>query len=101
MALKAADNGQHRQKMGAALVKGGSILSTGFNKGEEHAEESALRRCEASIDRETIKGATIYVARMRRGKSRPCLKCWTILKSFGVKKVYYFDNVGDVVCEKV
>lgn len=95
IALKVADKGLHPlYKMGAAVVKGGSIISVGFNHRSIHAEESAIRR-------RNVRGCDIYVARQRCGKSKPCLKCQKLLKVAGIRKCHYFECDGSITSERV
>ena len=92
---------------GAVLVRGGAVINLGINsekyssigakyrpdhKGVStyHAEIAAIM----NLPRESIKGSTIYVARVSKGSkedrmSKPCIMCYEVLKAQGVKKVYY------------
>lgn len=98
------------------LVKGGRVISTGYNKyvnpphlfpdkspnedgysefrqhSSIHAEIDAIR----GVDPEIVRGATIYVARVTHGGgvglSRPCENCTNALIDAGVRKVVYTDN---------
>ena len=95
LALKVAERGQHPiYKMGAVVARRGSIISTGFNHREIHAEASA-------IGRRDVRGCDIYVARLRRGKSRPCKECMALLKLSGIRKFFYFDECGHISSEKI
>lgn len=102
-ALRIAENSECRQRHGAVLTQGGRVLGIGVNvnkndpvySGEDqlafsvHAEEAAIR----SWGGASLKGATIYVARLgRRGvplNSKPCAKCQELLKTAGVRRVVY------------
>ena len=33
--------------------------------------------------------------------SRPCSECLETMKKFGIRRVYYSLDTGDIVCEKV
>ena len=90
----------------ALLVKGGRILSVGFNKRKKnkfidiharhpgcttHAECAAILKVRKKID---LTGCKIYVARLKKndhtlGNSKPCEMCQEIIKKHGIKKVYY------------
>lgn len=91
-------------KHAAAVFKGGSMLSVGFNKNRkpgaawendkpcsEHAEVAALRQIRDAT------GVTVYVMRINRsgklGLSAPCPACKEYIKSRGVKKVIYSDDI--------
>ena len=100
----------------AVIVRGGNILSVGFNQrktnafvehytdkvrggGREyclstHAEQQSILNVRKKID---LTGCAIYVARIRPpesnhghlGLSRPCFICQQVLLSYGIKKAYY------------
>ena len=85
-----AEESELRKKHGAIVVRGGSVVGTGYNKHRNdpaylpedvvrehtsyHAEEIAIRQAG-----ENTKGATIYVARVNNNgedrNSQPCLPC--------------------------
>jgi len=100
-------------KHGAVLVKGGSVISSAFNKdkfssfghrfrkhGCGHATHHAEIGCILGIDRSKTSGATVYVVRInRKGEyrlSKPCPMCHEVLKYCGVKKVVYTTNEKEV-----
>jgi len=92
---------------GAVLVKGGRVVSVGFNKGSycafgqrfrdqykyghatQHAEISAI----LGISAKTTQGASMYVARINNENkfrmSKPCCMCHEVMEFVGVRKVYY------------
>lgn len=91
---------------GAILVKGGSIVSFGFNKSNhtqfgqrfrspnkghatQHAEISAI----LGLPRSTTEGADIYVVRVNKEHqwrmSKPCPMCEEALRFVGVKRAFY------------
>lgn len=92
---------------GAVLVKGGNIISVGFNKGcycafgqrfrdfynyghaTQHAEISAILGIPESSTRDT----TMFVVRINNNDdfrmSKPCCMCHQVLEFVGVRKVYY------------
>lgn len=91
---------------GAVLVKGGSVISVGFNKentcsfGQRfrkfktgnatlHAELSAV----LGLDRSATDKADIYVVRVGRlydfKMSKPCPMCEEVLRFCGVSRVFY------------
>lgn len=111
IALKQAEAAPHSQwRVGAAIVRGGSLLSVGHNRYRNspsqvdlegvsyHAEEAALRRA-GDPD-----GATIYVARITRsgklGMARPCQACQRLLLDSGIRYFVYTTSI-DAVIEKV
>ena len=60
-------------------------------------------------ERKKIKKYAIIVIRIdKRDKdsvqlmnARPCQNCLNMMKSIGLKKVYYSDDKGDIVCEQI
>ena len=113
----------HNQyKLGCVVVRGHRIISSGCNSttkcdpiqarldtdkygcecpGKVHAEISALLPFIKS--KEDISGASIYVHRRHKNgvlaKARPCSTCEAVIKSMGIKKVYYTVENG-YACEK-
>ena len=99
---------------GAVLVRGGSILSSAFNKSNHinwankfrakdcgHATHHAELGTVLGMAREKTTGATVYVARIGKSgelkMSKPCEMCQQVLAHVGVKKVYYSiddENIG-------
>lgn len=105
LALKQASLATHdKWKVGAVLVRGGSLISTGFNRYRNHpmhvgadgvsyhAEEVALARAGDP------RGSTIYVARVTKsgilGMAKPCGMCQQLLLDNGVRTVVYTTPLG-------
>lgn len=85
--------------IGAVLVKGGSILSVGWNTRRnqnapirsEHAEMRALRLCK------NPHGASLYVARaINKGwsEAKPCYPCVERLYESGIRQIHYTGRTG-------
>lgn len=100
----------------AIIVRGGSVMSVGFNKRGKnsfvehytdlakakgdwrvstHAEMDAVLQVRSKID---LSGAKIFVVRKhldfskcdsKLAMSRPCVICEQVLLAYGIKKVYY------------
>ncbi len=91
---------------GAVLVKGGSVVSVGFNKGcysafgqrfrhhsighaTQHAEISAV----LGVSEKNTRGASLFVVRINNydkfRMSKPCCMCHQVLNFVGVRKVFY------------
>lgn len=108
-AAKLAIQSDCKHRIGAILVRGGSVLSRGFNKiqndfvsmdavvyddfapyATSHAEMNALSRAKNPF------GATIYVVKVdKRGmlrNAKPCIDCAKALDAAGVAKVVYLDQ---------
>lgn len=105
-ARKIANNSNfspHRH--GAILVKGGSILSSSFNKNkfnrfadrfcthDGHGTIHAELGCILGLDKSITSGSKIFVVRINKENyfknSRPCDMCFACLRHVGIKKVYY------------
>lgn len=96
---------QHR--VGAVVVKGGRVLSTGYNeirwtqrfqKENVHAEEAAIVKLLTAGRPSSLVGADIYVSRFTRGGSiglaKPCLNCQHLIRSVGIRRAYYTCSDG-------
>ena len=96
-----------RQKHGAVIVKGGSVIGTGFNKdtnnpfmvSPEHIKTNCSRHAEIEAMRDAswnVKGAVLYVARVNnQGKdrySKPCTHCEAVIIEKQIKKVIYTES---------
>ena len=86
--------------MGAVIVKGSRILGMGVNSSKTHpksngrfktvhAEHQAIISCGLA----DLNNAVIYVYRETKDKhpamAKPCDACSSLLKSLGIKKVFY------------
>lgn len=106
VALNQAEKAPHAKwRVGAVLVRGGSVISTGYNRYRNnpsqvelpdvsyHAEEVALKRAGDSAE-----GSTLYVARLTRSGdlalSRPCEWCQHKLSEYGVYTVSWTTEYG-------
>lgn len=105
LAIKQATLATHEKwRVGAVLVRGGSLISTGFNRYRNHpmyvgadgvsyhAEEVALMRAGDP------RGSTIYVARITKsgllGMAKPCEACQQLLLDNGVRSVVFTTPAG-------
>ena len=97
--------------IGAVLVKGGKVLSTGYNRYSAQAEWLAtcygldLYSLHAEMDAITqappgsLQGATLFVSgfKSKNGNPiscRPCKKCWRIIEHVGIAWVYWATKNG-------
>ena len=107
-----ASKSEARQKHGAIVVKGGSVLGTGYNKDRNHPDnvspEHIKTHCSVHAEVEAIrdagwnvKGAVLYVARINRfGEdrySKPCDRCMVVIEETQIKKVIYTGSENDYV----
>lgn len=106
-ALKAAGKSTFsRARVGAVIVKGGRLLSSGCNKTRYskhtarnqyesiHAEEAAIIRILTKPNGlQLLAGATLYVSRIKKdgttGLAKPCEPCQKLINSVGIRKVIY------------
>ena len=102
IAKKASEKSKERFKMGAVITRGNRVLAHGYNinkthpkygSGEYktvHAESSAICKC----IRQGIKleGASIWVYRRNEQLAKPCPCCMELIRSVGIKNVYYTDG---------
>lgn len=97
-------------RVGAVLTKGKTVLGVGHNKRNHpsvcwskriihsklslHAEKAAI----LGLRGFEIRGATLYVVRVRRDGSlaiaKPCSRCKGMLNNHGVRRVFYTSEVG-------
>lgn len=98
IARKMAAHSHHKQhRLGAVLIRGGNIISRGFNFSEVHAEKCAINRCWRTGD---LRGTTLVVVRVKRngtlGMALPCDTCMARIVKAGIKTVYYSDDKGEI-----
>jgi deoxycytidylate deaminase len=109
-AMKSSVNNRHS----AALIKKDVILNLSYNKFIKqikhcksihyltiHAEVNAI--C-SYYDKKNVRGMNIIVIRIdnygiKLKNSRPCNDCIIKLRKFGISKVYYSNEKGDIVFE--
>lgn len=106
LALLQAEQAPHEKwRVGAVLIRGGSVIGTGYNRyrndpamvspGEVsyHAESVALRRAG-----DNAFGATMYVARITKGgelgMAKPCHRCQELLITSGIHTVVWTNPYG-------
>lgn len=104
-AIKQASLSTFRQQVGAIIVKGGNVISTGYNKtryskktGKKwtsiHAEEDAILSAMAKPNGlKRLAGSTLYVSRiLKNGQTalaKPCATCQQLINAVHIKKVIH------------
>jgi len=84
----------------ALIVKKRRVISVGYNNPKTHPMAlTKMQQLHAEMDaivgctRESLRGAEMIVVRARRdkqtGKAKPCAACETLIRSVGLKRVYY------------
>ena len=110
-AFQQANKSKHNQhKVGAVVVKGGRVLSTGFNAMRPssllgtptlHAEGAAILKLMKARRLHDLSGSDIYVTRFTRGGAvgcaKPCPACHALIESVGIRRIYYTDITGTSV----
>lgn len=118
----------NRYRLAAAIIKKNRILGMGINnyckshplqaKYAKHkkaiypcAEVNSVHNAIKRHGREELRGATIYVARLRYANSKrtelisglayPCVGCQKHIKELGIKKIIYTLDDGNFACEEV
>lgn len=111
---KVALNSELHYKHSACVLKGDKILKIGINryfktlnyennniKLSIHAEIDALFK----MNQKFTKGTDILIIRLgNHGKlknSRPCNSCIDKLKQKGIRKAYYSNEDGNIICEYI
>ena len=108
IASKEALKSKHKQhRLGAVIVKGHRILSTGFNEirpshviGTEtlHAEASAVLKLLKENRLHDLAGAEMYVTRFTEGGAvglaMPCVHCMGLVSSVGIRRLHYTTDFG-------
>ena len=107
-----------KQRHGAILVKGGSIINTCFNKDKFCSFAGKFRDpnsgpatihaelgCVLGLARDVTSGGDIFVCRINKigelRNSKPCIMCHQVMKHVGIKRVYYTTNEGSVEMYKL
>lgn len=98
-------------KVGAALVWGSNLIVDGHNKNRSHPRSPHKFCIHAEVDvlirNITWPGnrTTMYVVRITKGgqwaTSKPCERCWMMMKEYGVDSVTYIDEKGEIKTEKL
>ena len=115
LAAKCSLSGEHtKHRLGCVIVKGGAVLSTGHNqlrytkqlkKPTLHAEADAILKVLKGQNQHLLVGAVMYVSRYTRGGNiglaMPCSNCLALIRSVGIKTVFYTTDEGTTEKMKV
>lgn len=96
-----------KHRVGAVITKGHRILATGFNeiryskiigKTSLHAEAAAIKQLLDQRKLCDMVGANMYVTRFTRGGrigiAKPCQSCLALIRSVGIRRVYFTQDDG-------
>lgn len=92
-----AGKARHKNHRHAAIIyRGGNIVAQGVNHDQTHAEVQALNKLWPDHRKDT----TLVSIRMTRGgklgMAKPCPECEAYCRTWGVKKVVYSDENGQM-----
>lgn len=112
-ACKAAEESTLRFKVGSVIVNAGRIISSGCNerrytkhvRGRRHAqslcsEQAAIVKLLTARRQDELVGASLYVTRINTqgvAMAKPCPFCQELIRSVGIRKVFYTDEDQKVV----
>lgn len=117
IAQKKSNHAAHR--MGAVVVKGNRILSTGANQVSRgckyihdkkwsdslHAEAAAILQLLKHNDLRSLAGADLYVTRINKvghvRMAKPCRYCQDLAQAVGIRRIFYTTNEGTTECFRV
>lgn len=112
--IKNAEKSCVNQKHSAALLKNGKIIDVGYNKycsftkkSTIHAEIDVLMNMRKKYKKKyQMINLDIIIIRISPKdsvlkNSRPCNHCIDTLRKFNIKRVYYSNEYGEIVCEKI
>lgn len=101
--VKYSDHHQHN--IGSVVVNKNKVISIGYNilkthRHSPHPFKSSHSEFRAiwGVDPKELRGSSIYVYRQRKngelGLAKPCESCYNLIKSVGIKTIYYTDYDG-------
>jgi deoxycytidylate deaminase len=103
-----------QHKVGAVIMKGSRLLSTGYNTRQyshilgtatRHAESAAVLKLLKEGRQHDLVGANCYVTRFTAGgtcsMARPCPVCYRLLQATGIRKIYYTNEFGETTSERL
>lgn len=116
-AIEEAEKSSYRFKIGCVIFKGSRIISSGHNeirscskildkykkyKNALHAEQAAIIK----TDWRKLNGCSILTVKISGnmgylGISKPCNMCYELIKHVGIKEMYYTNEHGEIIHEKI
>ncbi len=109
--LKARESNFERARVGAIIVRGHRIISSGVNRigysrflvdrkfpESIHAEQQAIIELLKKRRHHELVGSDLYVSRINSlGQprlARPCRDCQRICESVGIRRIFYTTDIG-------
>lgn len=96
-----------KHRVGAVIMKGNRVLSTGFNSirynretrlSTLHSEAAAITKMVKAHRMAELVGSTMYVTRFTKAGTvscaKPCQPCEELIRAVGIKRVFYTDFDG-------
>lgn len=99
LATDEANKSTLKCRHGAVLVKGGKVLSKGYNRDNIHAECMAIKNGYKYWN----KNVDLYIVRISDNNllmSKPCMKCVEKIRKTKINRIYYSNLDGKTICEK-
>lgn len=111
LAVRAARHSEHpKYRVGAVVVRNGSVLGVGFNSMKTHPKSHTHhQRIHAELKailnaQDDVGGADIYVVRLARPAGLacafPCTSCEALLIESGIRRIYATDQKGEPCLHK-
>lgn len=109
LAKKQARRSKYIYRLGAVIMKGKRVLSTGYNKichckeniypDSRHAEMDAIIKLLDKYDGlSSLAGASLYVTRItntnKTSMAKPCQRCMELIQSVGIKQIIFTTHTG-------
>ncbi len=114
-AVSEANKSQEPNRHGCIIARGSRVVSKGWNKSKTHpaAVDYHSRHLHAELsaivgaNESDLRGSDLFVCRIFRrpdgklGMSRPCTKCMKLIKTAGIRRIYYTTEEGRIEVERV
>ncbi len=106
-AVRAALLSTAKQRVGAALICGKTLVSIGWNSSKTHPcscspgkSMHAEFACLIGCNREQLSSSTLFVVRLTKGGnlgiSKPCRDCHELIMAIGIRRVFYLNRKGEI-----
>ena len=100
IAIKNGKKSKHPKMFHVAIViKGGKILSIAANSERKHAEDNAIRRMKKPWKCKIISLRVNKQNDLRM--ARPCDRCMKLIAKSGISTVFYSNQEGEIIKEKI
>lgn len=98
--IRMAGRSEHRHRHATILIRGGRLLSSGYNHNGKHAEEHAITKFKGRhFSDNAFKNVTAINIRLgwdgKFKKCAPCENCIELLRKNKIYEVYYINDNGN------